>query len=725
MRIRTQLIVAFLLLAVLPLSGIVLFSYFNSKAALEETAQAAADVRNQEMQHRMAGLRHTLTRQTEMLGGQLLRYLGSEAEASESPKSADDWARMVGALGEEAEMIEGIVFMPEKPPAPPGAPAPKLLPEDIPGKGTFIAMRGENLELDIPEMIRAARVEALRELAETEDTPALARTGIDLGLRWLANVIESQALEEDSNPEAEVDDGAPVLRHAEGRTLRPPQPPAPPVSGSAPPAAPVRETSMTWASMEKELKQNGRIVGRIRPRVNARVMVRHVLRHTDRDQGEIPFAVDREGHLFVLDEDEALLDDLRLAERLREEGVLDEPGTTEVLALSGPAKSADSAEPDYSFRIGDEWVVVTTNDPASDLILGIASPFGDSLETLRATTFRNLMVGLIFIVFAVFGILPISRRMTRHLDQVTAGAERIASGDLSVRLPETGTDEFGQLARVFNRMTTDLDQQQRKLLDQQRQRRAQMIEQSLLEAELQRKSEELEEARRFQLSMLPKALPESEDFDIAVEMRTATEVGGDYYDFAMTDEGLIVAIGDATGHGATAGRMVTVIKSLFSSWAGRGALAPFLADVQRAVKRMALGRMAMALALARLERHRLVLTSAGMPPLLIVRHRTGKIEEVTVPGMPLGGLDDSFTERQVDLESGDLVVLMSDGLPELANAAGEPLGYEAVRHHLERCATSRQCAPQDVINNFWEIVEERTGGEPPEDDVTFIVLRVR
>ena len=54
-------------------------------------------------------------------------------------------------------------------------------------------------------------------------------------------------------------------------------------------------------------------------------------------------------------------------------------------------------------------------------------------------------------------------------------------------------------------------------------------------------------------------------------MRTATEVGGDYYDFHLADDGaLTVAVGDATGHGARAGTMVTVIKSLFTAEAGSG-----------------------------------------------------------------------------------------------------------------------------------------------------------
>ncbi len=71
-----------------------------------------------------------------------------------------------------------------------------------------------------------------------------------------------------------------------------------------------------------------------------------------------------------------------------------------------------------------------------------------------------------------------------------------------------------------------------------------------LQLENDRKTKELEEARQLQLSMLPKTLPQLPHLDIAVYMKTATEVGGDYYDFNVGMDGtLTVVIGDATGHG--------------------------------------------------------------------------------------------------------------------------------------------------------------------------------
>ena len=71
-----------------------------------------------------------------------------------------------------------------------------------------------------------------------------------------------------------------------------------------------------------------------------------------------------------------------------------------------------------------------------------------------------------------------------------------------------------------------------------------------LRAENERRAKEFEEARQLQLSMLPKKLPQHSNLEIAAYMKPATEVGGDYYDFHVGEDGtLTVAVGDATGHG--------------------------------------------------------------------------------------------------------------------------------------------------------------------------------
>src|SRR4029453_7689717 len=90
-----------------------------------------------------------------------------------------------------------------------------------------------------------------------------------------------------------------------------------------------------------------------------------------------------------------------------------------------------------------------------------------------------------------------------------------------------------------------------------------------------------------------------------------------------------VTSGDATGHGAKAGTMVTVVKTLFSGYDSSTDPATFLSEAAEKIKRTELGRMAMALSLAGFDRERLTIASAGMPPVLI--HRAdGNVEEISL-----------------------------------------------------------------------------------------------
>jgi serine phosphatase RsbU (regulator of sigma subunit) len=333
--------------------------------------------------------------------------------------------------------------------------------------------------------------------------------------------------------------------------------------------------------------------------------------------------------------------------------------------------------------------------------------------------------------------------MTRQLETVTRGAERIALGDLQTRLPVRSTSELGQLAEAFNRMAGELSVNQERLVREESRRKERELHERLLRAEYERKSLELEEARRFQLSLLPRELPDHPAYEVAVAMTTATEVGGDFYDFHLepgADGGegvLTAAIGDATGHGARAGTMVTVIKSLFSAAAGAGGPGRFLEESNRAIKRMELGRMAMALALARFEplvgpaaggrwgTCRMTVASAGMPPVLVHRRATGRVEEVALAGMPLGGLDPAYAEREVLLARGDTVLLLSDGLPELPDEEGDPMGYAAVRSLFEEAAGRAPAELGDLIGELESAARSWAAETAPADDRTFVVVRVR
>jgi serine phosphatase RsbU (regulator of sigma subunit) len=245
-----------------------------------------------------------------------------------------------------------------------------------------------------------------------------------------------------------------------------------------------------------------------------------------------------------------------------------------------------------------------------------------------------------------------------------------------------------------------------------------------LEAENARKTRELDEARALQLSMLPKQLPALPHLDVGVFMQTATEVGGDYYDFHVSDSGILtVAVGDATGHGLRAGTLVATTKGLFRVLGENPDIRATFGKLTRTFKEMRLGQLYMAMTIAKLEGRRMTISAAGMPPALVYRADSGTVEKVVLRGMPLGAFANFRYElHDLELGEGDTVLLMSDGFPELFNDRGEMLDYDRAAELFNEVA---RLAPDDIIANLRRNADEWSNGRPPDDDMTFVVLKLR
>ncbi len=669
MKLRTQLALAFLLLAVVPLAGIVVYSYYTSLRAVRQATEAEARTLSKEMDGRMASIRSDLGQGVQRMGGVPVQDLLNAAEAKRQGKSDPVLNRMVLGFGDAASLVRSLEFIPMHPghqPPVPGIPAP---PAGA-GQAPAVPVPPIKMEVDVSQILK----EVHKGLEQTPGVDPEALAAIQEAGR---EAHAAQAERHRQAVEAEKEIAKAKQREAAREQAR-------------------RDRAVLGRDFEAPVwDEHGAMVGKVRAQVHGDEVLRQVLAHGRTGDGEIPFALDAQGTLHTVNaEDKETLRKMPLVVNVK--------------------------KPSVRWAYGD-WVFATTRDPESGVAFGIARRM--PLAEVRQTAARNFGYGLGMIGLALLVILPLSGRVTRDLKLVTEGAGRIAQGDLETRVPVRSHNEIGKLASTFNQMAEDLRLHQDRLLEQERLRQQREIEQALLQTEYDRKSAELEEARRFQLSLLPKTLPEHRGFAIAVSMRTATEVGGDYYDFHLGADGaLTAAIGDATGHGARAGTMVTAVKSLFSAFAGQRGPRELLDEAARAVRRMELGRMAMGLAVVRLRDRALTLSSAGMPPVLVYRAASGQAEEVSLQGMPLGGFAFDYEERRLDLAPGDAILLMTDGLPELANGEGDPLGYPRVRGLFEELG--RQ-APEEIIAGLSRAAEAWAAGEAVKDDVTLVVVRVR
>ncbi|MBI3426805.1 MAG: SpoIIE family protein phosphatase, partial [Acidobacteria bacterium] len=191
------------------------------------------------------------------------------------------------------------------------------------------------------------------------------------------------------------------------------------------------------------------------------------------------------------------------------------------------------------------------------------------------------------------------------------------------------------LAREYARTNENLEAQ----LVQVKQLSAAALGHEKVKAENERRAAELEEVRQLQLSMLPKKLPSLPHLDIAAYMKTASEVGGDYYDFHLGEDGtLTIAVGDATGHGLKAGTLVSSVKSLFVSLAYHPDISHIFHRISAVLKEMKLRGLFMAMTMVKVNGNQMSVSIAGMPSVLIYRAQTGFVEEVVMRALPLGGM---------------------------------------------------------------------------------------
>jgi serine phosphatase RsbU (regulator of sigma subunit) len=260
-------------------------------------------------------------------------------------------------------------------------------------------------------------------------------------------------------------------------------------------------------------------------------------------------------------------------------------------------------------------------------------------------------------------------------------------------------------------------------LEQEREARERDVERRLLEADNARKTAELDAARRLQLSLLPAALPELPDVEVAFAMRTASEVGGDYYDYRSENGALTLGIGDATGHGADAGILVATVKGLFHTTRLDHGLRSALDRVSEGIAGLGLKRHHMSLALLRYSTGAVRFAAAGMPPLLVHRAATGEVEEILLEAPPLGvTFDRPYPELKSQVEPGDTLLLTTDGLAERRDVHDELFGYERLRSEF---ASRVGLDLADIAEGLFAASDDWAGGAAQNDDMTAVLLRVR
>lgn len=323
----------------------------------------------------------------------------------------------------------------------------------------------------------------------------------------------------------------------------------------------------------------------------------------------------------------------------------------------------------------------------------------------RVIAYSGAVMGVMLALVVVLA-LAVSRRLTRHIEELARGFDSVGQGDFSVRVTVHGKDEIGQLAQGFNTMVPALEE------------RIHM-------------RQALDVAHEIQRNLLPQKSPQIPGFQVEGRSVYSESTGGDYYDClqgaggAEHDDAVGLVVGDVTGHGLPAAMLMTTARAFLRQRASMpGGPAEVLGDVNRQLSRDVdqTGRF-MTLFYAVLEPKERILrwARAGHEPALLYSPEADSFEELGGEGLPLGTVQEwRFEQRERRLAPGELLCMVTDGVMEARSPSGEMYGRQRLQEVLRR---SHRLPPGETAQALLEDLQAFRGQDSFDDDVTLLLLK--
>jgi serine phosphatase RsbU (regulator of sigma subunit) len=325
----------------------------------------------------------------------------------------------------------------------------------------------------------------------------------------------------------------------------------------------------------------------------------------------------------------------------------------------------------------------------------------------------RFMIGLFgfFIVISFIIGFRMVRVITKAVNELTKGTEKIRRGDFSYRIRIKSHEQMHFLAESFNDMASGIG----RLLTE--------------EKEKERLQEELRIARGIQLKLLPADHFACPEFDIAAVNIPATEIAGDYFDyFHRPGEFLSVLVADVSGKGAQAAFYMAELKGIMNCLQKTGKepaaiLSECNVSLQNSFEKVTF--ITINLVRFDLQNRNLIFSRSGHTPALFYQRDSQACLELSPHGMALGL--NNFTqggieELRLPYHSGDILFFFSDGLSEIMNEEEKMLGVAELKNMLvEYSALSALEIKEKIMARAIVFA----AGQANADDLTFVVMKVR
>lgn len=328
------------------------------------------------------------------------------------------------------------------------------------------------------------------------------------------------------------------------------------------------------------------------------------------------------------------------------------------------------------------------------LILSAMLPIDPVLRHRELIISRARLLAVLLCLLVMATMYLLQSWIFRPLEELKAGIAAIAGRNFHKRLDLVCQNEFGKLLAAFNHSLETL--------------------------------QELEVARIVQESILPEKRMTLNRSEIVAQTRTMTNLGGDYFDMLPLDEQkVMVFIGDATGHGIPAALSMAMAKSVllhehFLGMHDQGLMQQINAVFCNLRSQGSKDFMtALCVEINTLTGHGRMINAGHCYPMLL-KKKTGKIEILTeIRGLPPGfDTKAMFEPREFTLDSGDSLILFTDGFIECLNEKGRPLGFEGLADLISRSAEGD--AGAHLASIFGRLTQWSAN---LQDDCTMVMVR--
>ncbi len=366
--------------------------------------------------------------------------------------------------------------------------------------------------------------------------------------------------------------------------------------------------------------------------------------------------------------------------------------------------------PVRSFKLEMEHELPTGKVKMRYFVLLSLRQIEQAQSTLRTIIFLPILLAVLVGLAIAWWI---SERISEPVRVLMDDINAVSGGDLDHETVPHSSDEIGQLATTFNRMTQALKAAHN-----------QELEAKALE-------HELNIAAEIQANLVPKKMLKLPGYDISAYYRPSKEVGGDYYDFIEIDEthcGIIVA--DVSGKGVPGSLVMSMARAFIRMEAERTRNTSPSDSLKKANKMLAAdikkGMFVTAMyAILDKTTNELAISSAGHNPMVLWRAASNEIQLVNPKGIALGFdkgpvFERTISEEKVQLQPGDRFVMYTDGTVEAMNEKNEEYGDDKFNRLIQQLATRDS---NQLLNIVVKSLDDHKGSAPQHDDMTIVTVR--